>query len=60
VRASGETPGNVAFAGVRVSLTLLALHLHAPTLQVGMLLSFVLGLVGVGRAVRPRSRGRRG
>ncbi len=31
---------HVAFAGVRVSLTLSALHLHAPTFQVGMLLSF--------------------
>ncbi len=31
---------HVAFAGVRVSLTLSALHLHAPTFQVGMVLSF--------------------
>ncbi|MEI7445292.1 MAG: MFS transporter, partial [Burkholderiales bacterium] len=31
---------HVAFSGVRVSLTLSALHLHAPTFQVGMVLSF--------------------
>jgi predicted MFS family arabinose efflux permease len=31
---------HVAFAGVRVSLTLSALHLHAPTWQVGAVLSF--------------------
>ncbi len=30
---------HVAFAGARVSLTLSALHLHAPTVQVGLLLS---------------------
>ncbi|HYF58659.1 MAG TPA: MFS transporter [Burkholderiaceae bacterium] len=30
---------HVAFAGVRVSLTLAALHLHAPTFQVGTILS---------------------
>ena len=30
---------HVAFAGVRVSLTLSALHLHAPNFQVGMVLS---------------------
>lgn len=30
---------HVAFAGVRVSLTLSALHLHAPTFEVGLLLS---------------------
>ena len=30
------------------------------SLEALLALSFVLGLVGVGRAVRPRSRGRRG
>jgi MFS family permease len=30
---------HVAFAGVRVSLTLTALHLHAPTFEIGLLLS---------------------
>jgi MFS family permease len=32
---------HVAFSGVRVSLTLSAVHLHAPTFQVGLVLSLI-------------------